>query len=261
MKVSPRTSHGLRPFSFNVKRVIICMLLAAAGTYLLLHAVFRSQPFGDFRSSSNKYPGAQYWKKGVTQGYQTIYESAFARFQIHQVLLEDGKTVIKDWLWFDECNNINLLVENQDSTFTVLRQTKYAIEGSTYAIVGGLIEAGEQPREAAMRELKEELGMVSDQWVDLGSYRAAANRGGGMTHTFLARQAVKIPRDQRSVKEGATVEGELERQDVVLLTRTQLVEALLSGMFKEIKWTATVALALLRTESNIQPQEMIRAGS
>jgi ADP-ribose pyrophosphatase len=200
-------------------------------------------------TKSNKYRGAQYWKEGVTQGYQTIYETAFARFQIHQVLLEDGKTIIKDWMWFDESDNINVLVESEDSKFLVLRQTKYAIDGPTYAVVGGLIEPGELPMDAAKRELKEELNMVADAWVDLGSYRAAANRGGGTTYTFLARKATKLTNNTSiGQKNGMMVaEGELERQDVVELSREKLLESVLSGMFKEIKWTACVALALLHT--------------
>ena len=50
-----------------------------------------------------------------------------------------------------------------------------------------------------------------------------------------------------TIENGGVAEGELERQDQVELTKPELIEALLSGQFKEIKWTATVALAILRT--------------
>jgi 8-oxo-dGTP pyrophosphatase MutT (NUDIX family) len=202
-------------------------------------------------SDKNAYRGVQYWKLGVTLGSETLYETPFARFQIHQVLLEDGKTVVKDWLWLDESDVVNVLVENENEQFVVLHQSKYGIATPTYAIVGGLMEPEEKgnPLLTAQRELREELGMESDHWIQLGGYRTAANRGAGTTYTFLARHARK---------EGSTtttttgrggdgpVEGELERQDVVLLTRNELVEKLLVGDFQEIKWTATIALALLR---------------
>jgi ADP-ribose pyrophosphatase YjhB (NUDIX family) len=232
------------------------------------------------------YRGTQYWKEGVTQSVQTLYETPFARFQIHKVQLGDtASTIINDWLWYDESDNINVLVERaEDGKFLVLEQTKYGIDGSTYAVVGGLIETeikqqqqqqqgegGESPLQAAQRELQEELGMVATNWVELGAYRAAANRGGGTTYTFLARQAAAAAaadgntnnnKNNNKKKAGATptthqqpqknskgriAPGELERQDVIELSREELLEAVLAGKFKEIKWTATVALALLRT--------------
>jgi ADP-ribose pyrophosphatase YjhB (NUDIX family) len=220
------------------------------------------------------YRGTQYWKEGITQSVQTLYETPFARFQIHQVQLGDTtNTIINDWLWYDESDNINVLVERaEDGKFLVLEQTKYGIDGLTYAVVGGLIETaieqqqgggggGESPLQAAQRELQEELGMVATNWVELGAYRAAANRGGGTTYTFLARQAADS-KNNKNKKAGATstthqqpqknskgriAPGELERQDVIILSREELLEAVLAGKFKEIKWTATVALALLRT--------------
>ena len=208
------------------------------------------------RTTNGKYRGVQYWKKGVTQGYQTLYETTFARFQIHQVLLEDGKTIINDWMWVDESDHINVLVQEEESAgntnahFLVLKQTKYAIDGPTYAVVGGMIEPGELPVDAAKREVKEELGMVAEDWLDLGSYRAAANRGGGTTYTFLARKATSSANGTTKQRSSMVAEGELERQDLVKLSREELREALLSGMFKEIKWTACVALALLQTENS-----------
>ena len=225
------------------------------------------------RSSTNNnkqaqglYRGIQYWKDGVTQKVQTLYETKFARFQVHQIKIENGDTqappkIIYDWMWFDESDNINVLVETSTSDddeeegpkYIVLEQTKYGIQGLTYAVVGGLIELNEEPIVAAKRELKEELGMVASEWTDLGNYRAAANRGGGTTYSFLARNAVKdltSTNAQNMDKDDAGTHiavGELERQDMIYLTRSQLQQAVLDGKFKEIKWAATVALALLKT--------------
>ena len=230
-------------------------------------------------NSNSKYRGKQYWKDGVTVGVETIYETLFARFQIHKVKLPaDGNknTIINDWLWYDEADQINVLVqEDVTNDYIVFYQSKYAIQTPTYAIVGGLIEINEDPLIAAKRELSEELNMLSNDWIFLGSYRAAANRGGGITYTYLARHAKKKKKisiqqqqspsteennNKQQKKKKDKVEdnnkdtnndhvavGELERQDIVKLTREQLLEYLLDGKFQEIKWTATIALALLKT--------------
>jgi 8-oxo-dGTP pyrophosphatase MutT (NUDIX family) len=201
---------------------------------------------GNSNLPSKRFEGRQYWKMGSTQNVETLYETPFARFQIHQVQLQNGK-VVKDWMWFDEADNINVLVEKDNGNFLVLEQEKYGIEGTTFAVVGGLIDPHEKPLQAAQRELEEELGLESQEWISLGAYRAAANRGGGTTHTFLARNCESI--DPTATHNGGVhiAAGEMEHQDVIELSRDELIDALLKGKFKEIKWTATVALALIET--------------
>jgi ADP-ribose pyrophosphatase YjhB (NUDIX family) len=227
-------------------------------------------------NNNNKFRGAQYWKEGVTQSVQTLWESEFARFQIHSIQLTSGSidsdaddpssssiTTIDDWLWYDESDNVNVLVQEEEEDdkgdFIVLQQTKYAIPGVTLAVIGGLIEKDKSPLQAAQRRLQEELGMIATEWISLGSFVAAANRGGGTTHVFWAKKATSNSirghkrnggndNDSNSNNNNHIAQGELERQDVVRLTRAQLVEALLAGKFREIKWTATVALALLQDQ-------------
>ena len=201
-------------------------------------------------SPATAYRGNQYWKNGVTQAVRTLWETPFARFQIHTVKINE-QTTIDDWLWFDECDNVNILVQAaSDNNFLVLQQTKYAIPGETYAVIGGLIELERDRNDAlsaAKRELQEELGMESDHWKSLGNFVAAANRGGGKTHVFWAQNAKPISDSgPRKVDVRGIAEGELERQDVIRLSRDELLQALLNGRFREIKWTATVALALLQ---------------
>lgn len=190
---------------------------------------------------------------------ETLYESPFARFQRHEIQLtaDTGnkdtpgeKKIIEDWLWFDEPDNVNVLVEDEQGKFLVLEQTKYAIpEPSTYATVGGLIEGSDaSPLEAAQREVREELHLEAPIWISLGHYVAAANRGGGRTHAFWARQAKPIATASEAAVVGA---ADLEAQHLLKLSKDQLLEALLEGNFREIKWTATVALALLSADKNI----------
>jgi 8-oxo-dGTP pyrophosphatase MutT (NUDIX family) len=220
-------------------------------------------------TSTKSFRGKQYWKPGVTQAVRTILETPFARFQVHSIQLgDDNRKIIDDWLWFDESDHVNVLVQSrgetedeEEGTFIVLEQTKYAIEGSTYAVVGGMIEMDRDhndPLAAAQREVLEELNMEATTWKKLGTFVVSANRGGGTTHVFWAQDAQPRRMDNQKPSnihiqksggggggEGRIADGELERQSVVRLSRKELLDALLNGKFKEIKWTATVALALL----------------
>jgi hypothetical protein len=70
-----------------------------------------------------------------------------------------------------------------------------------------------------------------------GEFRTAANRGGGFCHPFVAKKCKPSPHSAAS--------DDLESQRRVYLSDTELRARLLDGSFQEIKWTATVALALL----------------
>jgi 8-oxo-dGTP pyrophosphatase MutT (NUDIX family) len=162
--------------------------------------------------------------------------------------------------------------------------------------VGGFINDGETPFDAARREVVEELGMGSkhtakllkkkkppekgkqddafeiptgdivldefglaqgtvphdeqSQWRFLGRYRTAANRGGGFLYTYLLMDAVPV------VETGGTAEylrtGDEEEQKLVSMTLNEVTKALTNAEFQEVKWTATLSLALM----HIQKQDI-----
>jgi len=82
-----------------------------------------------------------------------------------------------------------VLAVTEDNQFLYFRQTKYAVEGTTLAPVGGMLEPNEKPLDAAKRELLEETGYESTHWVSLGSYALDPNRGIATMHLFLALEA------------------------------------------------------------------------
>jgi ADP-ribose pyrophosphatase len=152
----------------------------------------------------------------------------------HTVELPDGR-VLAPWPWVITPDFANVAVETEAGDLLCLRQTKYAVTGTTLATVGGYLEPGEEPLAGARRELLEETGYASDDWVRLGSYAVDGNRGAGTAHLFLARRARWVTEPEAD---------DLEEQRIVLLTRTQVAEALASGDFRVLSWATCVALAL-----------------
>ena len=176
------------------------------------------------------------WRTDQTISATTIAETKFARCEKHSVRTATGK-VIDDWLWFDEANAVNVLVQKSDGDFALFNQIKYGIPKPTLALLGGMLESNETPLEAAKRELLEELSLTSSDWIFLGTYRVAANRGGGYISCFLAKMCVRSSQK--------AVDDDLEVRDVVTVSQTRLKQLLLSGEIGEVKWAATAALALL----------------
>lgn len=163
----------------------------------------------------------------------------FLTLEDHDVELPDGR-VIEGWPWLVMPDYVNVMAETPDGGFVCFRQTKYAIgDGTSLAPVGGYIEPGEPPGTAARRELLEETGYEAPEWISLGSYVADGNRGGGRAHLFLARGARKS---------GVPGSDDLEDQELRLLSKPELEDALAAGEFKVLAWGANVAMALLHID-------------
>jgi ADP-ribose pyrophosphatase len=160
--------------------------------------------------------------------------SPFLRVEEHTVELPDGR-VISDWPWLITPDFVNVIAVTDGDQFLFFHQVKYGVDGTVLAPVGGFLEPGEDPLEAAQRELLEETGYMAATWIALGQFRVDANRGAGMAHFFLANGA-------RRVAEAAP--DDLEEQRLVLLTRAEVETAFSAREFKVLPWIAVVALAL-----------------
>jgi 8-oxo-dGTP pyrophosphatase MutT (NUDIX family) len=162
---------------------------------------------------------------------------------------------ISDWLWIDYHDRINVLVEapsqgTEQREFMVFHQSKYALEGrQSLAIIGGIIEPGEDPKAAAAREVQEEMGVECKHMHFLGRFRTDVNRGIGWVNSFVAVRCNKS-KTTVDVKENNNVIGDtdVERQDLKRLTLAELKKAAQSGDFLEVQWSNTVSLALLHEE-------------
>ena len=158
----------------------------------------------------------------------------FLAVEMHAVELPDGR-VIPDWSWIVTPDYVTVVAVDMEGKFLCFRQTKYAVEGLSLATVGGYMEPGENPLDAAKRELLEETGYEAAKWTFMGQYAVDANRGNGKAHFFLATEARPT---------AAMLADDLEEQDLLLLSREEVTKALLQGEFKALSWAAIIAVAL-----------------
>jgi len=172
------------------------------------------------------------WK---TLSRQTILDQGkFLRVENHVVQLPDGR-IINNWPWVITPDFINVVAITAENKYLAFRQTKYSVEGTSLAPVGGYLEPGEEPLAAAQRELLEETGYAAEQWTSLGSFPIDGNRGAGTAHFFLAKGAKPV----------ADIDADdLEEQQLLLLNRYEVEQALDAGEFKLLPWATIVALAL-----------------
>jgi ADP-ribose pyrophosphatase len=101
---------------------------------------------------------------------------------------------------------VNVAAITPEDKIVIVRQFRFGTGRTTAEFPAGLVEADEAPLAAAQRELREETGYTTDDWVALGSVDANAAFLNNQCHLFLARNAAKTAETQLDPSEDILVE-------------------------------------------------------
>ncbi|MBK8811040.1 MAG: NUDIX hydrolase [Acidobacteria bacterium] len=86
---------------------------------------------------------------------------------------------------------VNVVALTPDQQVVLIEQFRHGVEQVTLEIPGGMIDGVEDPETAARRELLEETGFSSDNWIYLGTSCPNPALQSNVIHHFLAVDAVK----------------------------------------------------------------------
>ena len=86
---------------------------------------------------------------------------------------------------------VNIIAVTPEKKILVVKQYRFGVGKTTTEIPAGIIEAGEMPEQAAVRELKEETGYTTASWKYLGWVEANPAFLNNICHQWLALDVVK----------------------------------------------------------------------
>lgn len=128
------------------------------------------------------------WK---TLGKKEIFKCPF--FTLFSEKCETFQNKVLDNYYRMELGNwVQVVVETEDDQILLIRQYRHGDKTEHIEIVGGVCDPGEDPLDAAKRELLEEAGYASEHWVLLGSSKPNPAIQNNTMFSYLAKNARKV---------------------------------------------------------------------
>jgi ADP-ribose pyrophosphatase len=107
-------------------------------------------------------------KKGpwTVTNSKTVYKNPWINVREDKVIRPDGKDGIFGVVTMKP--GVSVLPLDDEGNVYLTKEYHYAVESDALEVVSGGIDEGESKENAAKRELKEETGIVANEWIDLG---------------------------------------------------------------------------------------------
>lgn len=132
-----------------------------------------------------------------------------------------SKGLEHDYYRLDTVDWVNVIPVTRRGELILVRQERHGIGAHTLEIPGGMIDVGEDPAAAALREMREETGYEGSLAEPLGWLYPNPAIQSNRLHMFLARDVVKA---------GAPEADAQEEVEVVTVPITQARELVKSGV-------------------------------
>lgn len=165
------------------------------------------------------------------RGKRVVYENAWLRFEAHEIVHPNGAPGVHGVVVTPPASAA-VLVDGDE--VVLVRQPRYAVDAFVLEVVKGGVAAGESALACAIRESREEAGLVAGRWTPLGTTYEIPSIVEHPVALFLGRDLRRAPLAAEAV----------ERIDVVRMNFDDALAACADGRIDD----AVTAIALLRAK-------------
>ena len=176
-------------------------------------------------------------ERGVSS--RRVYEGRILNLRVDEVRLESGRTAKREVV--EHGAAVGILALTEKGGVLLVRQYRYAVGEETLEVCAGLVEAGEDPRDAAEREMQEELGVRPGTLTEIGRFYASPGFCTELLILYLAEGLTpsRLPQDED------------ENVLAVELPLGEIPRRMAEGAFRDSKTFA--ALAWLMAREGLRP--------
>lgn len=157
-----------------------------------------------------------------------IYDGRILRLHVDTVELPNGNRALREVA--DHPGGVAIVAIDRDGCVLTVKQYRYVFSRVLEEIPAGKLERGEDPREAALRELKEETGATPERFVELGELIVSPGAYGEVLHLYLAE----------GLTFGETSPDEDEFLDLVRTPFDEMLRRVMDGELVDAKTVAGV---------------------
>lgn len=161
-----------------------------------------------------------------------IFDNDFFSISLDKVI--NPKKQDDNYATIEFKNSVAVIALDEDENVFLTKQFRYAVEGEKIEVVAGAVE-DEDFLSAAKRELKEELGIIAEEWTNLGEIISNTSITKDTKALFLAQKL-------------SFSKPETEATEQIRLIKMSLIEAFEKVMSNEITHDNTCLLILKTAE-------------
>jgi ADP-ribose pyrophosphatase len=121
----------------------------------------------------------------LTLGSEYLYRNPWCAFRVDEVRLPDGAEI--EYGVLESAGFVAVVPVTEEGCVVLVRQWRQPVGSFTLELPGGGLERGENPRDAARKELLEETGYRAEDLSHLVSVHTSPGRSTEVCHLFRCR--------------------------------------------------------------------------
>lgn len=136
-----------------------------------------------------------------------VHRGRVVTVRVDDVRLPDGQIVVREVV--DHPGAVVIAALDGHGDVTLVRQYRHAVGRWLLELPAGTLEPGEEPLQTAIRELREEAGLVAGRWDQLGMFFSSPGFLREEMHAFLARDLESVTAEPESDEDISLVRSSL----------------------------------------------------